>query len=277
MKPTSEQLLEALADEARADAEGLDDARLQAVIRGSASRGERRALQDEARQAGIDVATLEAALRPMGPEARARVHELAARELVTGGSGAPPASERGAPTKDATSGATGAAPGATVSALPRRWTVIIGGLALAAALALFVGTRGEGDARVAAIPSYEVTVTGGRAAERGAPAAVALVPGARIVISLRPATPVEGQVEARAFLVRGVQRVPLDLKATVTAEGAVRLEGSLADLGPEWVGDAEVVASIARPGTRHEPLDAVVAGRQVVRAPVVVKAREPAR
>jgi len=274
LKPNSEELLEALAEQARADADadGLGDARLQAVIRGSASRGERRALQDEAREAGIDVATLEAALRPMRPEARARVHELAARELVTGGSsGAPPASDRGVPSRGATGAATGAA---TVSELPRRWTVIIGGLALAAALALFVVTRGDGEVRVAAIPSYEVTVTGGRAAERGAPEAVALVPGARVVISLRPATPVEGPVEARAFLVRGAQRVPLELKATATAEGAVRLEGTLADLGPEWVGDAEVVASIARAGISHEPLDAVVAGRQVVRAAVVVKARE---
>jgi hypothetical protein len=268
VKPTSEDLLEALAEEARADADGLDDAQLRAVVRGTASRAERKALQDEARQAGIDVATLDAALRPLGREARARLHEVAVRELVPGrGGGAAPASAPVVPSSSK---------GATVSEIPRRWTVIIGGLALAAALALFVVTREGDDVRVAAIPSYELTVTGGRAVERGEPAAVALVPGARVVLSLRPATPVEGPVEARGFLVRGGRSVALALKATVTAEGAVRLDGVLGELGPEWIGDAEVVASIARPGASHEPIDAVVAGRQVVRAPVTLKAPERA-
>lgn len=148
-------------------------------------------------------------------------------------------------------------------------------LALAACLALWLAPFG----RTGALPPYAIALAGGVADTRGEPApaipdvapALSLAYGARLVVTLRPATRVTGTVAARAFLVRGELRVPLALEATTSAEGAIRLTGVLADsLMPP--GPAELVVLVGRDGealadARRAESDAV----RVLRRPVRIE------
>lgn len=152
-----------------------------------------------------------------------------------------------------------AAPTAAPSATPtlvrraapktRRHLAAVAGLALAAAIALFVIDRGGDDARRAeltALPAYELAVVGGVTEQRGDPATeLVLAAGSHITATLRPATRVEGPVDARAVLVRDGESRPVPLSVESTPEGALRMTGVLVGL-PFEPGPAELAVSIQR-------------------------------
>jgi hypothetical protein len=141
----------------------------------------------------------------------------------------------------------------------RRAVGIVTALALAAGVAFLLLPR-EDDRRdtlardAGPLPSYELTVSGGRAQLRSEPTDVPrLSSGAALVATLRPSTAVKGPVEARAFLVQDGRAQRLDLAVTIAQDGAVRLTGTIERL-PFSAGAAEIVVTVTRQGVAHDPL-----------------------
>lgn len=111
---------------------------------------------------------------------------------------------------------------------PRRWGVVaVAGLALAAALAVFVLRP-----TTAGLPPYALEATGGAQAVRGvdAPSGPVTVyaPGTRFRIVLRPAEAPPGPVEAAVELRGDAGVVPWDPALEVGAGGGVKAEGVFA-------------------------------------------------
>jgi hypothetical protein len=144
-------------------------------------------------------------------------------------------------------------------------------VALAASIAFYLTrTPAAPDTSVAALPGYELSISGGTADTRGDPQErIVLTRGSNVTLTMRPETSVSGAVEARAFIVQAANAHPLQLEVTVTPEGAIRLRGNLAEL-PGSPGPAEIVVSVVRPGMAHDPLAAPVHGAQRVSQPVLL-------
>ncbi len=202
------------------------------------------------------------ALAPLDAAAQERIVERALAAFDEGGATETVPGREGAP---AEAGGTAPAP----SIAPVRWLPrvagLVSGLAVAAALVFYVVRTtppDEAPERPGDLPAYDIAVSGGRSIMRSEPQeTILLQPGAPVVVTMRPAARVEGGIEARAFLVRDGAAQPLDLEATVTTDGAVRLTGSVGRL-PLPSGPAELVVSVARRGVGHQPTGNVVPGSQ---------------
>lgn len=129
----------------------------------------------------------------------------------------------------------------------RAWMAGSAALALAAGAALWVATRPDrGGAR---LPEYTLLVTGGeRDVRADEPQAVTLAPGARVTMTLRPAEPEGGPLEARAFLAQGAAEIALEASVEVSPEGAVRMVGRAPSGASLAAGEAEIVVAIGRAG-----------------------------
>jgi len=155
-----------------------------------------------------------------------------------------------------------AKPEASPSAVirPRRWLwAVAPPLAAAAAIALFVATRGGGG--VSATPGYEVSVVS--VTQLRAPSSAKtsdrdfeVDPDGELELIARPTAPVK-EAHARAFLVGpgGAQPwlVPLD----ISEQGAVRISGTTRSLFPGTTGEYEIVLFIATGDTLPTDVDAL--------------------
>lgn len=142
-------------------------------------------------------------------------------------------------------------PPAPATHRPTRWArlsaPLAGGLALAAAVALVIGSQHRGGA----LPAYEPVVSGGDAPDRAAPASAAYVvsPGAQLRVVARPQERVEGEVAARAFAGCGGSVSAVSAPLEVAATGAVRLDLRPEELfGVSAAGRCQVVLVVGRPG-----------------------------
>lgn len=103
----------------------------------------------------------------------------------------------------------------------RRWA--LGALAIATAAAVTLVLTWP---RTAPLPSYELTLEGGQQTFRhggsGAPETPTLDAGARVEIALAPSVPVEGEVAARAWLVREGRSWPWPGRVDLIEGGGVR-------------------------------------------------------
>jgi hypothetical protein len=123
-------------------------------------------------------------------------------------------------------------------------------VAVAAAVALYVGARGRGGAP---LPPYSIDVQGVDAEQRSAPAPRnpdvrgALSAGARLEIVLRPSVAVASRVGAAGFVVQGDVARPLPVPVRVLDSGTVTLEGTREELFGEARGAADVVVWIGSP------------------------------
>jgi hypothetical protein len=118
-----------------------------------------------------------------------------------------------------------------------RVSVLLGPLAVAAAVAVYLGARPSQDGDDGpALPPYSVVATGEQAmrgpAEPTARLRVSGQPSARFEVVLRPATAPAARVVAYAFVVEdgGSAVTPLDATVEVSAEGAVRITGTARSL-----------------------------------------------
>jgi hypothetical protein len=226
-----DHLFGALRDAARAEEkDALADARWDALARGELTAEERAELdglagEDPALQGAPEV------LAPLGPEAEARFLSAIQGELAKG-KAAPAANN-------------------VVSLAARqkarsRWAAGSAVLALAAGAALWLATRPGGDGP---LPEYALLVTGGeRSVRADDPRDVVLSPGARVTMTLRPAEPAGGALEAQAFLSQGGAEIALEASVEVSADGAVRMVGRVPAGAALAAGEAEVVAAIGRQG-----------------------------
>ena len=125
-------------------------------------------------------------------------------------------------------------------------------LALAAAAAWLLWPRGL-------LPAYTLALEGGDATARGGPAPdaagrVVLASGSRIEIVLRPATPVEGPVQAHLYM-DGDPPAPLEAAVEVAPSGAVRWSGTAGQLVGPRTGDVDVLLVVARPSAQPAPAE----------------------
>lgn len=139
-----------------------------------------------------------------------------------------------------------AAPKAARVVHPGRWWFAAAPLAAAAALLVFVATRG---ASIAAPPAYEmslVSVTGtrGPASARVDATDFVLDPAGELDLLARPALPVK-DARARAFLVRSGDVAPWAVPLQVSDEGAVRITGMTRLLFPTTTEPYDVVLFVA--------------------------------
>ena len=143
-------------------------------------------------------------------------------------------------------------PASTVVPLPskRKWlagTGVAGAVALAAAIALFVSTRGP-----APLPDYDLVVLGGESGVRSKPAegVPRLVAGSRLELRLRPATRTSGTLEVRGALKRGADVRTWSPPVHQDPDGAARIVGTREELFPGIPnGTWTVVVGIGRPDT----------------------------
>lgn len=264
LRPSDEEIARALREHAREEDATAADPRWDALARGDASAEDIAALE---RMAADDPAAGEALalFRPVGDAAQSRYADAIIAELGRGAEAAP---------------AVKAAPPRIEPPVKRRairWVApAAAGLAMAAAIALFVGQRSPGGA----LPSYAVTFSGGEATSRSEPVAPVpeLAAGSRFTIALRPATSVAGSIGARVFLVQGDTLEPVEAEVKVSADGAVRLSVRLGDAIDARAGGAEIVAVVARPEAlppaTARARDLVEGGdRRVIRQPVRIVER----
>lgn len=130
-----------------------------------------------------------------------------------------------------------------------RWSAAVAAVAAAASVALFLRP-------LAPLPDYSLEVSGGVRAWRGEePAeALALAPGDRFQVIVRPQTPVSraSRLEALCVLARGGELRPLEVRSEIDpAGGSVKMEGSLGrDVPPgRWT----LWAVVGRPGKLPDP------------------------
>jgi len=142
---------------------------------------------------------------------------------------------------------------------PRR---LVPALLVAAALAAAAGFAFFRVAGPAPLPAYAMLVQGGDQAVRSEPNVVGeqpirLGPGARLALTLRPATRVEGEVAVEAYLVRGGKARRWDVRTEVSADGAAHLRGDRASLfKDEPLGEVEIVMVVGRPGAMPADFEA---------------------
>jgi hypothetical protein len=136
----------------------------------------------------------------------------------------------------------------------RRGALVIGPLALAAAV-LLVARR---PTDLPALPSFELSVSGGDVSSRGpdlrAAQPLRLPPGSRFELLLRPSTRVQGPLVAKTFAARGGEVRETGLGAQVSGGGATRIQGTADELSGLAPGAWDLVVVVGRPGA--VPLDA---------------------
>lgn len=124
--------------------------------------------------------------------------------------------------------------------------VLVPALALCSVLALWMPNEGG----EAALPVYGVTVSSYEKQARGAGDPVAAVPGysvnSRLVLVLRPATAVSGEILARVYLRApdGVSRV--EIAPRISEGGAIRVEGLVGEHFPAVAGEYELLVVVSR-------------------------------
>jgi len=211
--------LEAIAGAGRSAARPSDAGLREASTSASVAALEARAAEDPA------VAELLRATQPLGPEAEARIvaRSLAARAPVT-----PSKDDPSKPTAEEGVKRPTAASGGVVVSLLRRSALLVGPLALAAAIALYV-TAGPGPG--VDLPSYEVTAAGEQSMRGPAtsptsgPRIRVGAPEATFQIVLRPEVTVAAKVAVWAFTVGAGEPDALDAKVELAPEGGVRIRG----------------------------------------------------
>jgi len=138
-----------------------------------------------------------------------------------------------------------AAPGARVIPFRRPERAGAAGVAAAMAAMLLLLLR---PSRLP-LPAYEASFAGEAALRGDAPSGPARVgPGSALALVARPARPVQGPVEATAFLVRGDAARPWSVPLQISAEGAVRISGPADALLPPEPGPWTAVIVVRRPG-----------------------------
>ncbi|MCA9544072.1 MAG: hypothetical protein KC613_06760 [Myxococcales bacterium] len=173
-----------------------------------------------------------------------------------------------------------APPGGKVLAFParRRWLASGVGLALAAALAVFLLTRGPA---LAPLPGYQLSATAGDQLQRGpedpqAGAVARYTPGSRLVLVARPATDLAQAPQVHVWLAQGDALTRLDVPVQVSPTGAVKVELEAGASLPAKPGPGAVVL-VVRPAGLDTPDDALIqaadpAPAQVLRHPFVFSA-----
>ncbi len=216
-----DELLAELKKATARDPERARSPRWERLAKGDADADERRALDEIARADGDDDAV--AALAPPSDEYRARVLDAVMR----------------AKTPD------------NVRRFPMGSVVaVVAGLAMAAAVALYVGRpRSVGDD----LPAYALTVGGSELDVRGAPAPSAaparLGPDARLRLVVRPERQVAGPLEVHLFIARDGNVTPWSAPYDLSSAGVVQISGPATMLieGPN--GPREIVVAVGRPGS----------------------------
>lgn len=260
-RPSDEEIARALRAHARKEeeAEKLDEARWQALLRGEASAEEIAAIE---RLAEVDPGAREdlALFEPVSGEARRRYVDAITAEL--GRDAATTAPE--APRRLDSSAKRRAA----------RWFAPVSiAAAMAAAIALAVVARPHGGSG-GELPAYALTFTGGEATSRGAPTAglPVLDAGSRFTLALRPETAVSGPLGVTVLLVQGESAEVVEGEIKIAAGGAVHVAARLGAEIHARPGEAEIVAVIARPeALPSPPVDARALareGRRIARVPV---------
>jgi len=173
------------------------------------------------------------AFRPLGADFQARVVDALADELQRTAPAVEPREPRSRllPFRPATWRLTG-------------WLAAAAAAAVAAAGLLLVV---RGPAAMAPLPLYSAELSGGIQTLRGAPSPATgpqlFAPGSRLSLVVRPERPVAGEVEARGFLARGAEIVPLQQapqapqappappapRLDISAGGVVRLQGTIGE------------------------------------------------
>ncbi len=256
---------EALREAARREAEdALADPRWDALAAGTASAEEIAALTALA-AAEPSVADAPRVFAPFGNDEKDRFlqairHTLAVSPEVAL---APPPSSRRAP----------------VVPLPlakptrgARFGYAAAALALAAGLGLVV-LRSGGPAGPS-LPGYSLVLSSEQEVRGDTTPLTGLRAGGRVVLSLRPEVALVGELTARVFVVLGGVALPVEGRAEVSADGAVRFEGKLPSaLVP---GAAELVVLVGRPAAvlavspARVPSEVDGAELRVVRSAVVL-------
>ncbi len=138
-------------------------------------------------------------------------------------------------------------------------------VALAAAAAIVFVLPG-GPFAPEPMPAYAMIVTGGDRPMRSDPGApsgqepIRLGPGSTLDLTLRPATRIQGPIAAEGYLVRGGKARRWDVRAEISAEGAVHIQGERGSLfRNEPAGEVEIALVVGRPG--EMPADAEAALR----------------
>lgn len=235
MKSEERPALAALREVARQEAEdALADPRWDALAAGTASAEELAALEAlaAAEPAAADAPQLFA---PLGDAEKDRFLEAIRGTLAA----APLATEAPAPSSHR----------APVLPLARakpsrggRLGYFAAALALAAGLGLVVlrsgGPTGPG------LPGYSLELSGEQLVRGDSAPLAGLRPGGGVVLSLRPDLALSGDVTARVFVVLGGVALPVDGRAEVSGDGAVRFEGTLP--GALTPGAAELVVLVGR-------------------------------
>jgi hypothetical protein len=155
-----------------------------------------------------------------------------------------------------------------VERLPRpkvvwlRPIVVAGALAAAAAFALIVHSTSPEP-----LPAYAMVVTGGELEDRsddGKPAqteVIRLGPGSSLELTLRPAVRASGEVAVQGYLIRNGQARRWDVRAEISKEGAIRIQGDRESLfGGEPAGEVEIAVAVGRPGEMPPNEEAALRG-----------------
>ncbi len=187
-------------------AERADDAALEAIARGEASEEsatlERNAATDQ------EMATLLAASRPLG----AGVEQAVATRIAKPTAPMKPSARRRA------------------SWMVGRITPIVGGLALAAAVVVYVAAGRPKDVPHAMLPDYALAASSDQSM-RGAPEKAGAVlhlhgrPDAPFEITARPANAAGTRVVAYLFAIGEGEPNPIDANVEIAGEGAIRIRG----------------------------------------------------
>lgn len=222
---SQDKLVEQLAQAARGRRAAAEaDSRWERLTAGTLSDAERQELEAMAAADPAARARLEAH-RPVPPESLDRIAAAAARELPS-------------------------APAPVIS-LASRWRRLQlaaaagGALALAASLLLVLAPPRSGP-----LPDYQLSVSGDRLVRSGEdPSGTPQVStGARLSVLLRPEAPVDGPLEARAFLLREGAAEAWEVPLEISGEGAVRISGPVEELLPPGPGRWTVAVAVGRRG-----------------------------
>jgi hypothetical protein len=154
----------------------------------------------------------------------------------------------------------------------------VGVAALAAGALLLVRSP-----RTALVPSYEVSFVGGSSETRAVPSSsagesVEVHADGYLEIRLRPARPVQQQLEVQTTALHDGKLLPWTPRVETSSDGALRISGPVATLFPDARGSWAVLVAIGQAGTvprdpdsiaraAREPRDSV----QVVRAAVTIR------
>jgi hypothetical protein len=219
----SDDLLQELARVARERREAeARDAKWEGLAEGTLSEEERRELERLA-QGSPEAEAAHEAFRPLDAAAKERI----VARLEQEGAGAKVVS---------------------LASRRRLARVVVPTLAaLAAGVLLFV-LPGRGGAPV---PEYALSFSGELGTRADGPEAEVprVGPGSRFTVLLRPQRAVEGQVEARAFLVRPGEARVWSPRLEVSSEGAVRIQGEGAELASVPPGEWTLAVAVGRAGS----------------------------